>query len=216
MRGSSYVPLQRSITPPAGILTVTTPSYQRRIGLLGGSFNPPHEGHHQISIAALGRLGLDTVWWLVTPGNPLKDPAVYAPFKERLHKARSFSNHPDIVVSDFEKRHDLQYTVDTVERLKLLNPTTRFIWLMGADGLANFDRWKNWQRIAELAPIAVFNRPGYESDALNSTAAKTLSAFRINEDNPEALMQSEPPAWIFFSDTDNPLSSTALRSKQQQ
>jgi len=197
-------------------LTVATSPYQRRIGLLGGSFNPPHEGHRLISIAALERLGLDAVWWLVTPGNPLKDPAVYAPLEERLHKARRFSNHPDIIVSDFEKRHSLQYTVDTIERLKLINPTTQFIWLMGADGLANFDQWKNWRRITEMAPIAVFNRPGYEGDALNSVAAKALSAFRINEDSPEALMQSEPPAWIFFSDTDNSLSSTALRIKQQQ
>ena len=216
MRGNSYVPLRRSETPPDGILTVTTPSYQRRIGLLGGSFNPPHEGHRQISIAALERLGLDAVWWLVTPGNPLKDPSVYAPFEKRLHKARSFSDHPDIVVSDFEKRHSLQYTVDTIERLTLLNPTTQFIWLMGADGLASFDQWKDWRRIAEMAPIAVFNRPGYEGDALQSVAAKALSAFQIDENAPEALTQQEPPAWIFFSDTDNPLSSTAIRNEQPQ
>lgn len=197
-------------------MTVTTPSYQRRIGLLGGSFNPPHEGHRFISIAALERLGLDAVWWLVTPGNPLKDPAVYAPFEDRLRNARSFSKHPDIVVSDYEKRHGLQYTVDTIERLKLLNPTTQFVWLMGADGLASFDRWKDWRRIAEMAPIAVFNRPGYEGDALQSVAAKALSAFQIDETAPEALTQQEPPAWIFFSDTDNPLSSTAIRNDQPQ
>lgn len=167
-----------------------------------------------ISIAALERLGLDAVWWLVTPGNPLKDPAVYAPFEDRLRNARSFSKHPDIVVSDYEKRHGLQYTVDTIERLKLLNPTTQFVWLMGADGLASFDRWKDWRRIAEMAPIAVFNRPGYEGDALQSVAAKALSAFQIDEGAPEALTQQEPPAWIFFSDTDNPLSSTAIRNDQ--
>jgi nicotinate-nucleotide adenylyltransferase len=186
--------------------------YRRRVGLLGGSFNPPHEGHREISLAALERLGLDAVWWLVTPGNPLKDPEQYAPFDERIHLARKFANHCDIVVSDFERRHNLQYTIDTLNRLTVLNPETQFIWLMGADSLANFHRWKNWRSIAELTPIAVFNRPGYNDDALNSEAAQSLSTFRITEANPEKLVQNEPPVWIFFSDTDNPSSSSDIRN----
>lgn len=191
-------------------------SYRRRIGLLGGSFNPPHDGHREISLAALDRLGLDVVWWLVTPGNPLKDPNLYAPLEDRLRKARKFSDHCDIVVSDFETRHNLQYTVDTIKRLKMLNPDVQFVWLMGADSLASFDKWKDWRRIIELAPIAVFNRPGYDAKALESPAAKTMAPFRIDEANPEKLLENDPPAWIYFSDTDNPLSSTEIRNKQHQ
>lgn len=167
-------------------------------------------------MAALQRLNLDVVWWLVTPGNPLKDADIYAPFDQRLRRARAFADHCDIVVSDFERRHNLQYTVDTVERLQLLNPTVQFIWLMGADSLATFDQWKDWQRIAELAPMAVFNRPGYTENALDSVAATSLKSFRIDEDEPEKLLQSDPPAWIYFSDTNNSLSSTAIRDGENR
>lgn len=196
-------------------MPLTSSPYQRRVGLLGGSFNPPHEGHREISLAALNRLELDAVWWLVTPGNPLKDPDSYAPIDTRLSRARRTANHPDIVISDFESRHNLQYTVDTLAKLIELNPNVQFIWLMGADSLSNFHRWKNWRRIAELAPIAVFNRPGHEADALDSEAAQALDAFRIDERNARGFITSEPPAWIYFSDIDNPLSSTAIRNNER-
>ena len=186
----------------------------RRIGLLGGSFNPAHAGHREISIAARNRLGLDAVWWLVTPGNPLKDENVYAPYDERLRQARQVADCPDIVVSDFERRHNLQYTVDTLERLQENNPNALFIWLMGADSLENFHRWKDWRRIAQLAPLAVFNRPGYGDAALNSEAGAALAAFRIDTAQAPSLIDKVPPAWIFFDDADNPLSSTALRQKK--
>lgn len=189
-----------------------TAPIHRRIGLLGGSFNPPHAGHRAISVAALERLGLDAVWWMVTPGNPLKDPDIYQPFERRVQLARKAANHPDIVVSDFEHRHHLQYTVDTLERLKSLYPDTAFVWLMGADGLENFHRWKDWRRIANLVPFAVFNRPGYEEKALSGEAAKELSIFRIEEKAAENLAGMEPPAWVFFPDTDISLSSTAIRN----
>ncbi len=201
---------------PVKKLPLEKNTYRRRLGLLGGSFNPPHTGHREISLAALERLNLDVVWWLVTPGNPLKDSTVYAPFDERLRRARAFADHCDIVVSDFERRHNLQYTVDTIERLQLLNPTVQFIWLMGADSLASFDQWKDWKRISELVSIAVFNRPGYTQNALDSAAATALKAFRIDELEPELLLESEPPAWIYFSDTDNSMSSTALRDGENQ
>lgn len=191
-----------------------TSSHHRLIGLLGGSFNPPHSGHREISLAALERLGLDAVWWLVTPGNPLKEPGIYAPFEDRLRMARQLSDHPDIVVSDFEKRHDLQYTVDTIERLQYLNPDVKFIWLMGADGLRDFHHWKDWRRIAEQVPFAVFNRPGYGDDALSSEAASALAAFRLNPGEVEKLSLSAPPAWIYFTDTSNPASSAAIRNAQ--
>jgi len=193
----------------------TLPQYIRRIGLLGGSFNPPHDGHREISLAALGRLHLDAVWWLVTPGNPLKDARLYAPFDQRMRAAQRAANHEDIVVSDFETRHSLQYTVDTIERLQFLNPDVKFVWLMGADGLLNFHRWKNWERIAALAPIAVFNRPGYGADALASEAAIALSALRLDEREAAKLADAEPPAWVFFADMENPQSSTAIRGQRQ-
>ncbi len=196
-------------------MTTHNRPYRRRIGLLGGSFNPPHEGHRQISLAALDKLGLDAVWWLVTPGNPLKDADQYAPYEERLAKARRLADHPDIVVSDFERRHNLQYTVDTLERLRLANPDIDFVWLMGADSLAEFHRWKDWRKIAELAPIAVFNRPGYADSALSGEAAMALDAFRIAENDLDQLATREPPVWVYFSETENPISSTAIRKARE-
>ena len=196
------------MTPPQ----TTRPTAPRRIGLLGGSFNPAHEGHREISLAGLSRLGLDAVWWLVTPGNPLKDKKDYAPFQERMARARKVSAHPDIVVSDFEQRQGLQYTVDALERLRLLHPDTAFVWLMGADSLGGFHRWKNWRRIATLVPMAVFNRPGHGDAALAGEAARDLAAFRIDAGKAATLADAEPPAWIYFSDADNPLSSTAIRN----
>ncbi len=180
---------------------------------MGGSFNPPHDGHREISLAALDRLGLDAVWWLVSPGNPLKDAGDYAPYEDRLRQARAVSNHPDIIVSDFERSHGVQYTVDTLERLKTLSPNVQFIWLMGADSLASFHRWKDWMQIAEAVPFAVFNRPGYSDDALQSDAALALAPFRIEQSKNNDLAGAEPPAWTYFSDTNNPLSSTELRKK---
>ncbi|MAW79391.1 MAG: hypothetical protein CMI63_04085 [Parvularcula sp.] len=187
---------------------------RRRIGLLGGSFNPPHQGHREISLAALERLGLDAVWWLVTPGNPLKAPKIYADYEDRLRLARIVANHPDIVVSDFERRRGLTYTAETLDALQAINPNAAFVWLMGADGLDNFHQWKEWRHIAETVPMAVFNRPGHTDEALASEAAKELAAFRIDPDNAMLLSETEPPAWVFFPDTENPLSSTAIRSRK--
>lgn len=189
---------------------------RRRIGLLGGSFNPPHQGHREISLAALDRLGLDAVWWLVTPGNPLKNPDIYAGYDDRLRLARAVSHHPHIVVSDFERRRGLTYTADTIDALKALNPHAAFIWLMGADGLETFHKWRDWRHIAQSVPIAVFNRPGHESAALESEAAQALAAFRIDPDDAMRLGETEPPAWVFFPDTENPVSSTAIRSRKIQ
>lgn len=187
----------------------------RRVGLLGGSFNPAHDGHREISLAGLDRLGLDAVWWLVTPGNPLKDKTEYAPYEERMARARKAARHPDIVVSDFERRQNIQYTVDLLERLAALYPDTAFVWLMGADSLAGFHRWKDWRRIADLVPMAVFNRPGYGEDALAWDAARELAPFRLDAQKAGGLADAAPPAWVYFSDTDNPLSSTGLRNARQ-
>ncbi len=185
----------------------------RRIGLLGGSFNPPHEGHREISLTALDRLGLDEVWWLVSPGNPLKDPDIYAPYDERIAAARRVANDARIVVSDFEQRTGVQYTVDTIERLRAAHPDARFVWLMGADSLENFHRWKDWRRIAGAIPIAIFNRPGHGEAALAGEAASALVHARISAEQGASLADARPPAWAYFQDTNNPLSSTELRSR---
>lgn len=184
--------------------------FLRRIGILGGSFNPAHAGHREISLAALDRLGLDAVWWLVTPGSPLKDPDTYADFDARLEMARAVADHDAISVSDFERREGLQYTVDTLARLRAAHPDCAFVWLMGADSLATFHRWKDWRRIADLAPIAVFNRPGSEK-ALKSEAARALDAYRMDLKDGDLLAQ-DLPAWTFIPETRNEISSTALRA----
>ena len=182
------------------------------VGLLGGSFNPAHEGHREISLAALDRLGLDAVWWLVSPGNPLKDAADYAPYEERLSAARRAADHPRIVVSNFEARKGLQYTVDTLGTLHALWPQMRFIWVMGGDSLETFHLWKDWRAIFELAPLAVFARPGAGA-AIASEAARAYAEFRLPAKEARALADRDPPAWVYFEDTANPLSSTQLRRR---
>lgn len=183
-----------------------------KIGLLGGSFNPPHQGHREISVAALGWLGLEQVWWLVSPANPLKDAAAYAPYEERLWRARRIADHPSIVISNFEERRRLQYTVDTLDALADLWPQMRFVWLMGADSFASLHLWKEWKRIATLVPIGVFNRPGYEAAVLDCPAAHELALFRLDDAEGRNLAAADPPAWAFYPATGNPISSTALRN----
>lgn len=189
---------------------------QSRVGLLGGSFNPAHEGHREISLAALDILRLDAVWWLVSPANPLKDRKDYAPYEERLAAARRIADHPRIVVSNFEERKGLQYTADTLETLVALWPDMRFCWLMGADSLQGFHRWRNWLRIAELAPIAVFNRPDWENAATDSEAARTLVHFRLPDAEAGRLLDTDPPVWVFVPSTRNPISSTEIRRKMRR
>src|SRR4051794_10672888 len=135
-----------------------------RIGLLGGSFNPAHRGHRRISLEAMRVLGLDEIWWLVSPGNPLKEGAQdMAPFEARLASARDMAKRSRIRVSDFEAEAGTRYTVDTLRELPRRFPEHRFMWLMGADSLRNFHRWKDWREIARMVPIAVIRRPGYDA-----------------------------------------------------
>lgn len=186
------------------------------IGLLGGSFDPAHEGHAHITREALRRFGLDAVWWLVSPGNPLKDPKEYAPYEARLAKARIVAADPSIVISDFERRKNLRYTVDTLETLTALWPEMRFVWLMGADSLETLHHWKDWRRIFALVPVAIFNRPGHEHAAEDSPAAREFAAFRREGASARALAEAEPPAWAFFDKPAIPLSSTQLRRDKRQ
>jgi nicotinate-nucleotide adenylyltransferase len=146
----------------------------KRIGLLGGSFNPAHDGHRRLSLHALRALGLDEVWWLVSPGNPLKPDAGMAPFAARLASARRVARHAPIRATDIEARLHTRYTADTLDKLVRRYPKHRFVWLMGADNLAQFHRWQQWRGIARQVPIAVIARPGYDARAHASPAMSWL------------------------------------------
>jgi len=183
-----------------------------RIGLLGGSFNPPHEAHLEISLTALKRLGLDRVWWLVTPGNPLKDPSKLASLESRVEAARKMARHPRIEVTGFAGGS--AYTIDLLAELKRRFPGVNFVWLMGADNLADFHRWQAWQQIFESMPIAVLDRPGFRHKARASKAAQRFALYQVDESDAGGLARLEPPAWTILSHRLSGLSSTALRAKK--
>ncbi|NWH08665.1 MAG: nicotinate-nucleotide adenylyltransferase [Alphaproteobacteria bacterium] len=183
-----------------------------RIGLLGGSFNPAHEGHRYISLLALRRLRLDAVWWLVSPQNPLKAETGMAALGERLAQARRIAHHPRIAVSAIEAELGTNYTIDTVRALKRRFPTLRFVWLMGGDNLIGFTRWKNWQRLARELPIAVIARPGAAREARASRAAAHLRRFAIPAEYAATLAMHAPPAWVFLEERLHRASSTAIRA----
>lgn len=186
-----------------------------RIGLYGGSFDPPHAGHLHVALWALRRLRLDRVWWMVTPGNPLKDRSGLRPAAERLADTQIMARHPRMVVTDFESRLGTLYTVDTVRTLVERCPGTRFVWIMGADSLAGFARWRGWRELAGLVPIMVVDRPGWTIAAARSRAAFALEAFRRPEADARALMDQAAPAWTFLHGPRSDLSSTALRSRRR-
>ena len=181
-------------------------------GLLGGSFNPAHTGHRRISLFAQAALGLDEVWWLVSPGNPLKDRATdMAPLSARLASARRVARRSRIVPSAIEARLGTRYTVDTLERLVRRYPKRRFIWLMGADNLAQFHRWKDWRRIARLMPIAVVARPGYEQVARASIAMGGLRKFVRSARHARHWTEWRPPALVLLRFRPDQSSATAIR-----
>jgi nicotinate-nucleotide adenylyltransferase len=185
---------------------------RQRIGLLGGSFNPAHAGHRQISLLALRRLELDAVWWLVTPGNPLKSKSELPPLDRRMADAAEVALHPRIVVSGVEARFGTRYTADLVRKLRVSAPGTRFVWIMGSDNLCQFHRWDRWQAIAATVPIAVVNRPGSLAAAIAAPSAQALARYRIDERHAALLPLLEPPAWTFLTGPRTDLSSTALRA----
>ena len=189
-------------------------SANMRIGLLGGSFNPAHQAHRAISLTALKRLGLDRVWWLVTPGNPLKDASKLASLESRVEAARALANHPRIAVTGFEAASGSAYTIDLVAELKRRFPGVSFILLMGADNLATFDRWRAWEEIFAAVPIAVLDRPGFRLRARAGKAAQRFSAYHIDELDARGLARLEPPAWTILTHTLSPLSSTELRARK--
>ena len=182
-----------------------------RIGLLGGSFNPAHQGHRHISVEALARLGLDRLWWVVTPGNPLKGGVDLASHAERIRDARRVAAHPRIEVTGFEAGLLSPFTVDTVAFLKRRFPGVHFVWLMGGDNLAQFSRWRDWRRIFWLMPVAVLDRPDARHKALGSPAAGQFAAFRLAESRARALARTAPPAWVYLTIPLSAASSTKLR-----
>lgn len=186
----------------------------RRIGLLGGSFNPAHQGHRDISLAALAYLDLDEVWWLVSPQNPLKPVAGMADFAERLASARAMAHHPRIRVTDVEAKLGTRFTADTLKKLVTRFPSCRFVWLMGADNLAQIASWRDWTRIFHLAPIAVFDRPTYTIKALTALAARRFQRSRRREAALKILALQPAPAWAFVHHRLNPVSATEIRAER--
>ena len=181
-------------------------------GLLGGSFNPAHGGHRRITLFALRTLGLDEVWWLVSPGNPLKPAEGRAPLAARVAKAQEVAQRAPIRVTAIEREFATRFTVETLRKLVRRYPDRRFVWLMGADNLAQFHRWKNWRRIAEIMPIAVIARPGYDAAAVASPAMAWLRRFRRRPESLDDPAKRSAPALYLLRFDPDPRSSTALRA----
>lgn len=186
----------------------------QRIGLLGGSFNPPHAAHRLITEIALKRLGLHQVWWIVTPGNPLKSHGQLKPLDVRLRLARDLARDPRVVVTGFEAELGSSFTAATLAFLKLRFPRVHFVWIMGADCLAEFDRWRHWRQIFEHLPIAVVDRPGWRLPALASRAGSAYRGRRLPEARAKHLATQEPPCWSLLSGPLMDLSSTQIRRRE--
>jgi nicotinate-nucleotide adenylyltransferase len=181
-----------------------------RIGLLGGSFNPAHGGHLHVSLTALKRLGLDYVWWLVSPGNPLKPAHDMTSFAERLESAHIVAHsHPRIVVTDIEHRLGTRYTVDTLDALRARFPDIRFVWLMGSDNLTQIPLWRDWRHIFQSVPVAVVTRPGSAVSAPLGRAAQVFGPARLAPSR--GFAQAKPPAWTVLEARRHPMCATQMR-----
>jgi len=184
----------------------------RRIGLLGGSFNPAHDGHRHISLLALRLLRLHEVWWLVSPQNPLKPAAGMTELAARLAYAKTVARHPRIVVSDIETHLNTRYTLDTLRLLRRRCRRTRFVWLMGADNLTQISQWRDWTSIFDTVPVAVFARPTYSMLALAGKAAHRYARIRMPARVASGLATSTPPAWVFLHSRLHHASATEIRA----
>lgn len=184
-----------------------------RVGLFGGSFNPAHAGHAHVAETARERLGLDRVVWLVSPQNPLKSSRETAPLAHRLAGARALARGPGMIVSDLETHLGSQYTIDTLRALKARHRGVKFVWIMGADGLADFHRWRGWTQLMREAPVAVVARPGSALKSRFAPAARRFAGARIPAAAARRLADATPPAWTFLTAPLNHQSSTALRAR---
>jgi len=184
-----------------------------RVGLLGGSFNPAHQGHLHISRVALRRLGLHQVWWLVSPQNPLKPQSGMAPLAQRLKSAQEMAQHPAIRVADIETHLGTRYTADTLYQLRQRAARTRFVWLMGADNLIAFPRWHRWTSIMQLMPIAVIARPGYSLKARLCRTSTRYASAQLPAAAARLLADARPPAWVFLEDQPDPTSASHIRQQ---
>nr|WP_170407209.1 nicotinate-nucleotide adenylyltransferase [Ruegeria arenilitoris] len=182
------------------------------VGLFGGSFDPPHQGHVHVTLEAIKAFGLDRVWWLVSPGNPLKSRGP-APIDQRVEAARSIMRHPKVEVTDVEDLTGTRATADTLAALRRLYPQVRFVWLMGADNLAQFHKWKDWRLIMDTVPVGVVARPGDRISARMSPAARVYSKYRIDGTARHLLGRADAPAWCFVNVPMVDVSSTQIRSK---
>lgn len=181
------------------------------VGLLGGSFDPAHDGHVHITREALRRFGLDQVWWLVSPGNPLK-PRQPAPMPLRLSQARSLMQHPRVKITGLEADLGTRYTAATIRRLRAIYPGVRFVWLMGADNLEQFHRWDRWEEIMRMVPVGVLARPGWGVRGRMGRAARVYAAERVSEGAAGDLGHLRPPAWVLADVPLNDMSSSAIRA----
>jgi len=182
-----------------------------QVGLFGGSFNPPHQGHVLVAEIAMRRLELDQIWWIVTPGNPLKSGRELLPLADRIALSETITDDPRIKVTAFEAAHRIRYTADTLSLVKERNPGVDFVWIMGADSLRDFHRWQRWRAIAMTFPIAVIDRPGATLAFLSSKMAKTFDHARRDEVEARHLARMPAPAWTFIHGPRSTMSSTAIR-----
>lgn len=206
--------MRRSAPVRFGSVRVRTPLVTpgQRVGIMGGTFNPPHAGHVLISHTALTRLRLDQLWWVVTPGNPLKETDGLPPLAERMADCRAMTPDPRIRITGFEEQLGTPYTAATLAFLARRHPDVRFVWVMGADNMASFHRWQHWREIMDTMPIAVVDRPGWRHRALASKAAHAFRSSYVPEDRSADLPGMAPPAWTVLTGPLSPLSSTALRA----
>jgi nicotinate-nucleotide adenylyltransferase len=185
-----------------------------QVGLFGGSFNPPHAGHALVADIALRRLALDQLWWMVTPGNPLKSVRELAPLAERLRLSEAIARNPRIKVTAFEAAYHVRYTSDTLALVREKNPGVDFVWIMGADSLRDFHRWQRWREIMMTFPIAVIDRPGSTLSFLSSVVAKAFDHARVDEAYAPRLAHMRAPAWTFIHGPRSLLSSSAIRRQE--
>ena len=209
-----FLPARLAVVRSRGRGRIVLPPHARgmRIGLFGGTFDPPHAAHRAASLLAMHRLNLDRIWWLVTPGNPLKNTQGLAPLAERLAAARALAHHPRIDVSDFEADLGTNYTFATISYLVRRCPGVHFVWIMGADNLRHFHRWQRWRDIAALVPIAVVDRLGPSLYSIAGVTGQALAGARLPETAARTLPERRPPAWLYLHGLKSPLSSTVLRA----